>query len=129
MPKPRGSLTVSQLEIMRIVWSSEEEGISVAEIWRRLLAQRSVARTTVKTMVKRLEERGWLVRKKNDGVFRYTPTCGREEVTGQLAKEFLNEFFDGSTTKMVRSLLGARRIEPAELDRLRRALDEARNRK
>ena len=124
MTHPKGKLTGTQLEIMEVVWDAPEPGIKAAEIWAELCERREVARTTVLTMVQRLEKRGWLVRASDDKVVRYRAALSREVCAGNLAAGFLDEFFDGSAAQLVMSLLGSRRIKTAELNRLRKLLDK-----
>ena len=125
MPKPKGTLTGTQLEIMEVVWTHDGRGATVAEVWRELSAGRSVARTTVLTLVSRLEKRGWLIRDKAKGASRFRAACDREDATGGIAEKFVKEFFDGSASNLVQSLLGSNKIMPDELDRLRKLIKEA----
>lgn len=122
--KPRGKLTPSQLEVMEVLWAADGSGLKVAEIWRALSETREVARTTVLTTLQRLEKRGWLQRGDSDPVVRYQAVVGREAASGSLAAGFVDEFFEGSASRLVMSLLGSGRIKKAELARLRRLLDE-----
>ena len=124
MTQPEGKLTGTQLEIMEVVWEAGSAGIKAAEIWQLLCEERDVARTTVLTMVQRLERRGWLRRCADDKVVHYCAALTREEAAGNLAAGFVDEFFAGSASQMVMSLLGSRKIKKAELRRLRRLLDE-----
>lgn len=123
MSTPEGKLTGTQLEIMEVIWDLPA-GAKVAEIWQTLSEQRQVARTTVLTMVQRLEKRGWLQRCDATGSARYQATCSREDASSDLAAGFLDEFFNGSAAQLVSSLLGSRRLKKTELKRLRKLLDE-----
>jgi predicted transcriptional regulator len=96
----------------------------VSEIWQAISQQRDVGRTTVLNLVDRLEKRGWLSRRKVDGVFQYTATVGREKAAGHVAGEFVDAFFSGSAADLVMSLLGSKRISADEVDELRAMLDE-----
>ena len=124
MATPEGKLTPAQFEIMQVVWKSQE-GLTVAEIWESISKNRDVTRTTVLNLVDRLEKRGWLKRTKSEQVFRYTATLDEQIATGQVAREFINEFFQGSASGLVMSLLGSRRLSTKEIDELRRILDDA----
>ena len=124
MNQPHGPLTGPQLEILDIVWGCGPAGATVAEIWQELSRKRTVARTTVLTMVNRLEQRGWLVRQEGPRGHRYAAACDRDRATGQVAAQFVDEVFGGSATELVRSLLGSRRITPEEVRRLRQMLDQ-----
>ena len=79
----------------------------------------------VLNLVDRLEKRGWLKRTKSDQVFRYTATIDEQKATSQVASEFVNEFFQGSASDLVMSLLGSHRLSSQEVDELRKILDAA----
>jgi BlaI family transcriptional regulator, penicillinase repressor len=125
MMNPRGELTEAQLELMEVVWNAGGEGASVGEIWESIAATRTVARTTVLTMVARLEERGWLKRRLGQKVIRYVASKPRSLAIGRLSRRFLAHFFDGSPSAFLKSLLGSEPIDPEELARIRRLLDES----
>ncbi len=120
---PEAGLTPVQFEILEAAWSGADGAASVAEIWEAISASRDVGRTTILNLVDRLEKRGWLARKKVDGVFRYAPTVSREEASGNVAAEFVDAFFSGSASELVMSLLGSKRISAEEVDELRALLD------
>lgn len=124
MTKPVGKLTGTQLEIMELVWRAPPGGIKVVLLWQALSEKRDVARTTVLTMVQRLEKRGWLKRSRLEGVLRYRAACSREKASSDLAAGFVDEFFDGSAAQLLTCLLGSRRIKKAELLRIKKLLDQ-----
>lgn len=123
MPKPEGKLTPVQFEILQLIWNSAQ-GLTIGEIWDAIRSRRDVSRTTALNLVDRLEKRGWLKRRKDQGVFRYAAAVERQSAEGQLAAEFVQEFFDGSAANLVMSLLGSQRIPKAEIQRLKKLMDE-----
>lgn len=125
---PEGTLTPAQFEILQLLWDAEA-GLSAAEIWEAIRESRDVSRTTISNLVDRLEKRNWLVRSKEEGVFRYVPSVDREATEGKLAAEFVGDFFNGSAANIVLSLLGSNQISSAELKRLKAILDESKSRK
>ena len=125
----KGTLTGTQLEIMEILWSNGQGGMTSAEIWQELMKKRKVARTTVQTMVQRLAKRGWLIKMERDGALRYCPTMSRSRVTDQLTARFIEQVFGGSPEMLIRSLLGSKRIKPGELERIRRLLSKGEKKK
>ena len=122
MPRPSGTLTPPQLEILEAVWAHGPAGATIAELVATLSRRREVARTTVLTLVQRLERRGWLSADKTDRAHRYRATRSREESAGRLAAEFVDSFFGGSASTLVASLLGSKKIRHGELARLRELL-------
>jgi predicted transcriptional regulator len=125
MPKPDGSLTSVQHEIMEVIWESGGQGATVAEIWQAIARRRSVGRTTILNLMDRLEKRGWLVRRDRRKPCHYLAAMGREETAALLARGFVDDFFAGSAGNLVMSLLGCERLKPQEIERLRRVLDRA----
>ncbi|HLQ37635.1 MAG TPA: BlaI/MecI/CopY family transcriptional regulator [Planctomycetota bacterium] len=116
-------LTATQLAILQAVWALGAECATVAAIWERI--GRDVARTTVLTQVQRLVKKGWLRRRGADGTATYAAACSRQLAEQRLARRFVTEFFAGSAAGLVKSLLGDRRIDRAELLRLQQLIADA----
>jgi len=122
-PPDDTKLTPVQFEIMNVVWDAPN-GVTVAEIWEVITESRDVARTTVLNLVGRLESRGWLRRRKREGVYHYEATIDRETATADVAERFVDDFFGGSTREMVLSLLGSNRLSKKEIAQLRKLLTQ-----
>lgn len=118
MTDPEGTLTPAQFEILELLWSAKS-GMTVAEIWEATGRARDVSRTTTLNLVDRLEKRRWLQREKVDGVFRYSAAVDRSATQTRLARDFLGDFFGGSPSQFLLSLLGTRNVSIHELDRLK----------
>jgi BlaI family transcriptional regulator, penicillinase repressor len=123
MQKPEGSLTSVQHEILTVVWESGDQGATISEVWQAVSAQRRVGRTTILNLVDRLEKRGWLVRCDSEKPCRYLAALSREDTAVFLAGGFVDDFFAGSASNLVMSLLGSKRLKPEELGRLRQLLE------
>jgi predicted transcriptional regulator len=122
---PEGRLTPAQYEIMEVVWDAGRTGASVADVWQAVSSRRSLARTTILNLVDRLEKRGWLKRREQDGANRYVAAVTRDRTNAALASGFVQEFFGGSASNLVMSLLGTEQLDAGEIQRLRRLLAEA----
>ena len=128
MNTPEGSLTPAQFEILQLLWQSPD-GLTIAELWDAIRTDRDVSRTTVLNLVDRLEKRNWLSREKHEGVFRYRAGVDQQATEAQLADTFVSEFFNGSTSSFVLSLLGSNRISAADLKRLKALLEESQSKR
>jgi predicted transcriptional regulator len=126
MSRPEGNLTRAQYEIMEAVWKHGRRGATVAEIWGRVSSKRPVTRTTILNLVDRLEKRGWLIRRPDDRPSRHVAALDRRQTAALLAAGFVDDFFGGSASELVMSLLGSRRLTPDEVDRLRHLLESLR---
>jgi predicted transcriptional regulator len=124
MTNVEGNLTATQYEILEVVWNHGDDGASVAEIWRAILARRSVGRTTILNLVDRLEKRSWLVRRESQRPVRYVAAKDRSRTNSLLAGSFVDDFFGGSASGLVMSLLGAERLTNEEIEHLRSVLDQ-----
>ena len=129
MVTPEGSLPPAQHEIMDVVWEADPPGVSVTEIWEAVSANREVTRTTVLNQVDRLEKRHWLRRKKIGSGFRYFATKGRDATARDLAGEFVDDFFGGSASDLMMSLVGSSRLHADEIAKLRRLLEVKRGKR
>lgn len=85
--------------------------------------------SAVRAMLRILEEKGH-VRHEQDGPrYVYAPTVARENAKRSALKHMLHTFFDGSAAQAISALLDDRsaRLSEAELERLARLIDQARN--
>ena len=127
MKNPHGKLTPTQHEIMELVWDAGETGMTVTEIWEAVAQRRAVIRSTALNLVDRLQKRRWLKRRKRKGGYRYFAAVGRDETVRGLAEDFVDDFFGGSASELVMSLMGSRSMKPKQIEQLRRLLDERLN--
>lgn len=123
MTNAEGTLTAAQYQILEVIWNGPGTGATVTEIWEKICEQREVTRTTVLNQVDRLEKRGWLQRKKHDDGFRYVATQSREQASREITEEFVDSYFAGSASDLLMSLLGTKKLKPAEIERLREIIN------
>ncbi len=76
------------MEIMNVVWNRGEA--TVADVWKALGVQRKVARSTVVTMLTRLQEKGWLCCDEDGHAFRYRAAVPREATLGDEGRQDLD---------------------------------------
>src|SRR5260370_8926596 len=94
MSKP--ALGALQLEVLRFL--SERGPLTVGEAAARFGEPRGLARTTVLTVMERLREKGYLSRRKEDGVFRYTACAAKAELLRGLVRDFVETALAGSVS-------------------------------
>jgi BlaI family penicillinase repressor len=122
MAKKQENLGELELEVMKILW--ERGRSSVLQVSEKLSKQKGYARTTILTIIQRLHKKGFLKRKKEDGVYRYEPTQKRQQVMGRLLSQFIDRVFDGSSTSLVQQLTGAKMSEE-EMDQIKAIIEKA----
>ena len=124
MAKPDGALTAAQHEILDVFWDQKAEGATVAEVWQVVSETRNVARTTVLNQIDRLEKRGWLIRQQDGVGVRYFPAVSRDEASQSLVSGFVDDFFGGSASQLVMSLLGSNKLSHDDIRQLRSMLNK-----
>ncbi|MDI2027208.1 BlaI/MecI/CopY family transcriptional regulator [Saccharopolyspora sp. TS4A08] len=77
--------------VMQVLWE-EPEPVKVREVLDRLDTGRSLAYTTVLTVLDNLHRKGWVQREMESRAYRYRPTRSREEAAARM----LGQVLDGS---------------------------------
>jgi predicted transcriptional regulator len=120
MRPPSKTLTDQELEIMKIVW--ERPTVTVRDVYEALLERRKVAYTTVMTMMKILEQKGYLNRKQVDRAYVYRPAQPKSRVVRAMVRDFVNRVFNGSAEPLLVHLIEDRRLTPEEISEIRRLI-------
>jgi predicted transcriptional regulator len=118
-------LTAREIAIMNLVWA--RNGATVREVHTALARERPVAYTTVMTLMRILETKGYLVKRREDRAYFYTPARKRQQVLRAMVREFVARVFDGAAQSLRVHLVTHETLtalERAELRRLIDALDE-----
>ena len=117
-------LTPAQGEIMEIVWGRVE--VSASEVRQVLSTTRKVARNTVRTLLERMEEKGWINHREDGRTFLYSAARPRQATIGQKVQEIVETVCGGSPEALVTALLDYRGLNSGELERIRQMLAQAR---
>src|ERR1043165_2725680 len=112
------TLTGQELEIMKVVW--ERESVTVRDVYEAILEQRKVAYTTVMTMMKILEQKGYLRKKQADRPHVYTPAQPQRKVIGAMVRDFVNRVFNGSAEPLLVHLVEEHDLSPQDLEEIAR---------
>jgi BlaI family penicillinase repressor len=79
---------------MKVVWSLDQA--TVRDVYEALRDKRPVAYTTVMTMMKILEDKGYLKKTLVERAHVYKPAQRQQLVLGAMVREFLDRVFDGA---------------------------------
>ena len=116
------TLTPQELAIMKEIW--QREHATVRDVYEALRLKRQVAQTTVMTMMKILEDKGYLKKRRRDRAFVYSPTRPRQQVIGAMVREFVERVFDGAAGTLLLQLARDSRLSSEERRKIRRAIEE-----
>ncbi len=117
-------LTPAQGELMEIIWERGE--VSASDVRRVLSRTRAVARNTVRTLLERMEEKGWITHRRDGRTFLYSAAQPRQTTIGRKVQEVVETVCGGSAEALVTALLDYRGLSSGELDRIRQLLARAR---
>ncbi len=123
MPRKKSTtLTDIELRLMDILW--DKGNATVAEVAQALKARPPLAYTTVLTVLRILEKKGYLRHEEQGRAFRYEPAVDRETVRRKELKHVLKRFFENSPQLLVLNVLEQEKIDLEELKRLKRSIQE-----
>lgn len=123
---PLPELSPAQREIMEILWECGE--LAASEVRTILSRKRTIARNTVRTLLGRIEEKGWLTHRALGRTYLYSPAQARQASIAQKVIQILDGICGGSPETLVNALLDSRGLTRGELARIRSILDDATNR-
>jgi BlaI family penicillinase repressor len=124
---PQESLSPAQLEIMEIVWDKSE--VAAVEVRQLLANGRELARETVRTMLERMEDKGWLKHRVVGRTFFYSAAVPREATAGQKVIELIDTVCGGSPERLMTALLDYRGLSAEEATRIEALIKQARDKK
>ena len=107
---------------MKIVWRKDEA--TVRDVYEALQETRPVAYTTVMTMMRILQEKGYLTKATNDRAHVYRPAEPRQQVIGGMVRDFLDRVFDGASDALLVHLARDNRLTPKQRRIVRQLLEE-----
>jgi BlaI family transcriptional regulator, penicillinase repressor len=123
-PRRHDPAELGELEsnILSIVW---REGSAKAEQIREGLTRR-LTDSTVRTMLRRLEEKGYIAHTVEDRAFVYRPAESRQRVAGRAAKRIVDWLCEGSVETLVVGMVDSKILDRAELQRLAQRIADVR---
>jgi predicted transcriptional regulator len=113
-------LTPLELEIMNVLW---ETGPANVQTVQAHLQGRSLAYTTVQTMLNVLDRKGKVKRQLKDRAYLYRPVFSRQKAVTQAVGDMLNRFFGGSADSLVMNLVETRHLTPEKLAQIQKLLE------
>lgn len=109
-----GELGELERSVLLIIWRL---GTVTADQVREEL-DRPLKDSTVRTVLRRLEEKGYLTHRVDDRTFIYRPAQSRQRVAGRAAKRIVDWFCEGSVEALLVGMVDSKVLDQAELQRL-----------
>jgi len=113
------SFTDRELDVMAVLWKHGSG--TVAEVRDALTDE--FARTTVLTVLRTLEEKGYVTHVAEGKAHRYTPAVEPDAAGRSAMRRILDAMFGGSPERLLAQLVNDRRVDRKKLEQLREVLD------
>ena len=117
-----------ELHLMKVIW---KKGRATArEVKDAIEENRPLAESTVRTMLRSLEKKGFLTHDVDDSdphkPFIYRPLIQRGEVSKSMLQDLLDRLFDGSRELLLNYLFEDEDVDLEELQRMREKISKKR---
>ncbi len=113
-------LTETELEMMTALWRLGEGG--VRDVLDALPRSRKLAYTSVSTMLRILEQKGYLKTRKEGRGHIYIPRVAKAEYEARSLNHLVAHVFEGERVGVIRQLLGSDKLSAEELAEIRKLL-------
>jgi len=121
--KTSAALTDTESEVMAVLWRSHRA--SVADVVTAMNRTRAVTYSTVQTMLRILETKGYVTHDKVARAFFYEPVIDARQARRRALRHLIRRLFDGSPSLLVLNVLEDEDLDPAEREQLRKLIERA----
>jgi predicted transcriptional regulator len=111
-------------DVMEVVW---QKGAVTADEVRAAMAARDLKNATVRTLLRRMEEKGYVTHRVEGRVFIYGAAIKPQRAAAGAVRRVLDRFCGGSVERLLVGLLEARVVDPSQLRALSRKVSRARH--
>lgn len=112
----KAPLTDLENEVMRVVWT--QGPCSVEAVYDVVSVNRDLKETTVRTLLRRLEQKGYLGHKAEGRAYLYTATEPPRSLAARAVRQIIDRFCQGSVEELVSGMVESKALSKDELGRL-----------
>lgn len=120
-------LTNSEWHIMENLWEASPK--TATQLIKAMEEETGWAKSTTKTVLKRMEQKGYIAYREGEKAREYYAVLMRNEVVESETSSFLNRIYNGSLGLMVNTLVKKQDIPEEEVEELYQIIKEARERR
>ncbi len=115
-------LSKAEWIVMKKVW--ELKKTNVREVFEELKVSQNWAYNTVRTMMERLRQKGYLSVKKVGNTYFYQPIVSRRKITRQTLRNFIDKVFDGAVGPVISHLIKNEKLSDSEIEQIKTSLEK-----
>lgn len=114
--REKPSLSELENKVMTVIW---RHGQATAELVRtELKTGQPVKDSTVRTILRRLEEKGYVTHETEGRMYVYSPTDASQNVAADAVRGIIERFCHGSVEDLLVGMVDREVVSPAELQEL-----------
>jgi BlaI family transcriptional regulator, penicillinase repressor len=117
------TLTDAESRVMSVLW--QRETATVGDVVAALRQDRVVTYSTVQTILRILETKGYVTHEKVARAFVYRPAVDERQARQRALKHLVARLFNGSPSLLVLNVLEDQAIDRTELKRLKKLIRDA----
>jgi len=121
--KKSPALTDAEAQVMAVLWRLHSA--SVGDVVNAINETRAVTYSTVQTILRILETKGYVTHKKVARAFVYRPVIDEHQARRLALRHLVSRLFEGSPSLLVLNVLEDEEIEPAEREQLKKLIERA----
>ena len=122
MAKELPKLSPTETEILQRVCQLKKA--SVTEVYDSFPDKRRISYTTVQTLLRRLEKKGYLKHDIRGNAHIYSSTVKQDTLINRSITEFLERLFSGDPMLLMQHLAKQRRLRAKDIDRLKKLVEK-----
>ena len=117
------ALTDAEAQVMAVLWRLNSA--SVGDVVDAMNKTRAVTYSTVQTILRILETKGYVTHDKVARAFIYRPVVDERQARRRALRHLVSRLFEGSPSLLVLNVLEDEEIDPAEREQLRKLIERA----
>jgi predicted transcriptional regulator len=124
MARPRSpALTDAEAGVMTVLW--QRQTATVGDVVAALRKKKTVSYSTVQTILRILEMKGYVAHEKVARAFVYHPRVDARQARRRALRHLVGRLFNGSPSLLVLNVLDDDQIDADELTRLKKLIADA----
>lgn len=121
MPRtPSAALTDAEARIMAVLWRTETA--TVADVVAALSKKRQVSYSTIQTILRILETKGYVAHEKDGRAFVFRAIVDQRQARRRALRHLMSRLFNGSPSELVLNVLDDEHLDADELQRVKALL-------
>jgi BlaI family penicillinase repressor len=112
----RSPLTELESQVMRAIWDAGP--CTVEAVYRTVSRSRNLKETTVRTLLRRLEQKGYLTHKEEGRAYVYCAVEPARSLAARAVRQIIDRFCRGSVEELVSGMVEAKVLSKREMEGL-----------